>query len=80
VENERQKFFLGMSTLSDLLTTEDSLINATIGKIAAEFAHARALVQLRFETGTLLADREDRISVGMEELTTVPSVEESKGN
>jgi outer membrane protein len=80
VENERQKFFLGMSTLSDLLTTEDSLINATIGKIAAEFAHARALVQLRFETGTLLADREDRISVGIEELTTVPSVEESTGN
>ncbi len=80
VENEREKFLLGMSTLSDLLTTEDNLIAALINLISAESAHAKALARLRFETGTLLAYGQERISVGIEELTSVPFIEESEGS
>ncbi|MFP5211838.1 MAG: TolC family protein [Acidobacteriota bacterium] len=77
VENEKRKYLLAMSTLSDLLTTEDNLTDAVLGKISAEGALAKALAQLRFDTGTILALENERISVGMKEVATVPFVDPS---
>jgi len=78
VENEGKKFHLGMSTLVELFTTEDNLITAQLSLISAQVTHAKALAQLRFDTGTLLADREERIQVGVVELTTIPFIDGSE--
>lgn len=72
VESEKQKNRLGISTTLDLLNTEERLTNALVNQIAAQAAFAKALVQLRHETGTLLVDRGGGISVGEGELTTIP--------
>lgn len=79
VDNERKKFFLGMSTMTQVLTTEDNLIAASINWILSESTYAIALAQLRFETGTLLADSNELGHIGMDELTTIPFIAEHKG-
>lgn len=72
VDNERKKFKLGISTLLDLMQIEDRLTNALLNKISAHLKLSNSLARLRFETGTLLTAEQTQISVGMEELTTIP--------
>ena len=76
VENEKRKFLLGTTTLIQLFTTEDNLVAAQINLVSAQSAFAKALVQLRFATGTLVSDSREQMHVGMRELTTVPFSEE----
>lgn len=72
VENEILKNRLGTSTTLDLLTTEEHLTNAVLNQISAQTAFAKALAKLRYESGTLLVERKEGISVGADELTTIP--------
>ncbi len=71
-ENEKQKNRLGTSTILDLITTEEHLTSALGNQLTAQAAFAKALVKLRYETGTLLVEKGDEISVGLEELITIP--------
>ena len=78
VENEKQKFRLGWSTLLDVIQTEDRLTSAVLDEIAAQLRFANALASLRFQSGTILVTDNDQASVGVEELTTIPPVENRK--
>ena len=72
VDNEKEKLKLGDSTLIDVVAIEDRLTNVLINKVSVQIQCANALANLRFETGTLLSPDEEEISVGMQELTSVP--------
>lgn len=72
VENEKQKNQLGTSTILNLINTDEYLTSALSNQLAAQAAFAKALVKLRYETGTLLMEKGDEISVGLGELITIP--------
>ena len=57
VANEEKKLKGGTSTLLDLITQRDRLIAARQTEVAAELALALSLLELRFQTGTLLGER-----------------------
>lgn len=78
LDNERKKVKLGMSTLLDLIVVEDRLTNALLNEISAQLKHAVSLVQLRFETGTILTANKDRVSIDMDKLATIPSFRDSE--
>ena len=73
VQKERLKLKLGESTIIDLIDVDDRLTTAMETEVSARLSYAKALVQLRFETGTILSPDLKNISVSMKELTTVPS-------
>jgi len=54
VQNEIRKFRLGMSTLFDVLLSEDSLTSARLTEIQGQQSHAVAIASLRFQTGALV--------------------------
>jgi outer membrane protein TolC len=74
VENENTKFKMGVSTVLDRITIENSMTHALLQEIAAQAKFSNAVVRLRHETGTLLAQTDLGLSVGIQELTTIPSV------
>jgi outer membrane protein TolC len=71
VEDEREKLQLGLSTVIDLVLTEDRLTQSQLDEIDAESGYAEALAQLRFETGTILTDAADP-AVDETTLATLP--------
>ncbi|MCP4252227.1 MAG: TolC family protein [Candidatus Scalindua sp.] len=73
VEKQRLKLKLGETTIIDLIDVDDRLTTAMYTEVSARLSYAKALVQLRFETGTILSPDLKNISVSMKELTTVPS-------
>lgn len=74
VENENIKLRLGMSTILEVVTLEDRLSDALLAETANRRSYADAVVGLRFQTGTLLTVEGDNYSVGMEQLTHIPSL------
>lgn len=74
VINEEKKLRAGTSTLIDLITQRDRLTSARQAEVSAQLSLAVALLQLRFETGTLVSDTGD---VDPGRLTTVPTVQEA---
>lgn len=73
VKKERLKLKIGESTVIDLMDVDDRLTTAMLKETSARLSYAQSLVQLRFETGTILSPDLKDISVSMKELTTVPS-------
>lgn len=61
VESELRKFHLGSSTLFDVIQAEEGLTAATLNQINTRRRFAVALLQMRFLTGTLLAEGEDTV-------------------
>jgi outer membrane protein len=51
---EREKYRLGIGSVVDILTVEDSLTTALLSEVQADLAYAAALTQLRLATGTLV--------------------------
>jgi outer membrane protein TolC len=70
--NERKKYALGQSTVLDVLTAEVQLTQDEQREIAARRQLAQALVNYRFETGTLLAADGGAQLLTLETLTTIP--------
>ena len=70
IENERKKLQMSLATLIDVLTVEDRLAQARLSYINAQQRYATALVQLRFETGTLVQVGD--ASFDLDRLTTLP--------
>jgi outer membrane protein TolC len=69
VVNEEKKLRAGTSTLIDLITQRDRLTSARQSEVSAQLSLAVALLQLRFETGTLVSETG---GVDPGRLTTVP--------
>jgi outer membrane protein TolC len=57
VANEEKKLKGGSSTLLDLINQKDRLTAAGQAEVASELALALAILNLRFQTGTLLGER-----------------------
>ena len=74
VKNEENKLIMGISTIFDLISIEDKLINSALKVISSELKLNKALAYLRFETGSLILNKQNYDSIGIEELTTIPFV------
>ena len=59
VENEKQKFRLGVSTQIDVIYAEDALTNALLTELSARAAYASSIGVLRLESGALASAGED---------------------
>ncbi len=70
--NEIKKLSAGSSTVVDVITQRDRLTSAQQRRVAAQLALALALVDLRFETGTLYLPGTDARTIRRENLTTLP--------
>lgn len=70
--NERKKYRLGLATVLDLLTVETRLTSDELAVIDIRRRLAQALVNYRFETGTLLGAGGDVQRIDMQSLTTLP--------
>jgi outer membrane protein len=73
VVNEEKKLRAGTSTLINLITQRDRLTSARQVGISAQLSLALALLDLRFQTGTLLAEERGEVSLGQSRLTSLPS-------
>jgi outer membrane protein len=71
---ERQRQQLGLSTLLDVITTEDRLNDSLTEQVSAELDYADAMAALRFETGTLLRANASGHEVDLGLLTTPPAI------
>ena len=72
VANEKRKFQLGMSTLFDVIASEDALTNAMLAEINGLAGYAAAIAALRFEAGLLTDPRTPRPQVDPASLLTPP--------
>jgi outer membrane protein len=63
LQNEIEKLRLGISTLLDLISMEDRLTNAQRSRNQARLRYASAVIQLRFETGDLIAPDATEVSI-----------------
>jgi outer membrane protein len=77
VENEEKKLRAGTSTLLDVITQRDRLTAARQGEVQAHLALAQALLDLRFETGTLVAGAGGAAHLSYADLATVPPLREA---
>jgi outer membrane protein TolC len=76
VANEEKKLRAGTSTLINLITQRDRLTSARQVVILAQLSLALALLDLRFQTGTLLAEGQGDTSILETRLTRPPAQEE----
>jgi outer membrane protein len=74
--NEEKKLRAGTSTLLDLISQRDRLTAARQSEVSAQLALALALLQLRFDTGTLIGEEGEAGSIQVSRLITLPSVQE----
>lgn len=72
LDNEIKKLRAGTSTVVDVITQRDRLTAVERQRITARLALALAIVDLRFQTGTLYRSDADRGAVSYENLTTLP--------
>ncbi|HOY67239.1 MAG TPA: TolC family protein [Candidatus Ozemobacteraceae bacterium] len=63
VENEKSKLAHGMSTIIDLITLEDRLTGALLSLIQARVALAEAVVELKYQCGTIVEPSSGTIPV-----------------
>lgn len=73
--NEEKKLRGGTSTLIDVISQRDRLTAARQAEVSAQLSLALALLELRFETGTILP--EGQVAADPALLTTVPFQEEA---
>ncbi|HEY3569670.1 MAG TPA: TolC family protein [Thermoanaerobaculia bacterium] len=76
VSNEEKKLRAGTSTLINLITQRDRLTSARQVRVSAQLSLALALLDLRFQTGTLLAEEREAVALQEDRLTRPPTQEE----
>jgi outer membrane protein TolC len=77
VVNEEKKLRAGTSTLINLITQRDRLTSALQTRVSAQLSLALSLLDLRFQTGTLLAETGGEVSLEQSHFTSLPSQGES---
>jgi len=75
VENERKKLQLGFSTLLDVISSEDRLRNAHLNLIALKQQFGAALLEIRFQIGSLIQLNAARHHLTSQDLTTFPNLD-----
>jgi len=74
---ERQRLQLGISSVLDVINTEDRLNESLLEAVSADLDYAQSVVALRFETGTLLGSSDLGNEVDLIGLTTPPKATSS---
>ncbi|MEW6268611.1 MAG: TolC family protein [Thermodesulfobacteriota bacterium] len=72
VSDQRELFKLGMASIVDVTTTEQSLASAQSQRLSAQLNYANAIVQLRYATGTLLPEPGDGAAEALERAALTP--------
>ncbi|MGD0282881.1 MAG: TolC family protein [Dissulfurispiraceae bacterium] len=72
VESEKRKFTLGMSTLNDVITNENSLVTALLDEVSSLQNLEVGIITLRYQTGAIILFGADVFTIGVRDLTTVP--------
>lgn len=73
VNDQRELFKLGMASIVDVTTTEQSLAAAQSQRLSGRLNYANAIAQLRYATGTLLPVPGPRAESEIEQRARVPS-------
>jgi outer membrane protein len=74
LEDERDKWRLGIGSLINILTMEDRLTGAMNNDVIAKLSYAVALSQFRLATGTLMAPDKPVQNIEMSTFVTLPFV------
>jgi len=73
LRNEVKKLKLGMSTFVDVIDIQDRLLSTKLNHVSSHQRYSIALAKLRFETGTLLKQKEDgTYTVALEDVLSIP--------
>ncbi len=72
LELEAQKLQLGQATIIDVINLQERLTQAELELTQAQLQYVNAIVELRFQTGTLLNLQEDMFQLNQDALTTLP--------
>ena len=72
VDDQRELFKLGMASIVDVTTTEQSLASAQSERLSGQLNYANAIAQLRYATGTLLPPPGPRAEAEIEHAARVP--------
>ncbi|AXG69020.1 outer membrane efflux protein [Kordia sp. SMS9] len=72
-DNEQEKFKNGMTILLNLIQFQERLTFAQIEYLRAQQEFANAIVNLRFETGTLVANKNQNSSINKDLFFTIPN-------
>jgi len=73
VKNEQIKFTMGMASVLDVINIQDRLRNVRLSEVRQMGKYADAVVQLGYETGTLVAADGDGYRIEMSHLTAPTS-------
>lgn len=73
VSDQRELFKLGMASIVDVTTTEQSLASAQSQRLSAQLNYANAIAQLRYATGTLLPPPGPSAEAEIEHAARVPA-------
>ena len=73
VASEEQKLKMGLGTVLDVMTMTDRLRSARLAEVAGRQGYAASLVNLRFETGTLVSGQDEQVEVSEKDVLTTPS-------
>ncbi|MBK5254686.1 MAG: TolC family protein [Vicinamibacteria bacterium] len=69
---ERQRLQIGISSVLDVINTEDRLNESLLEAVSAELDYAQSVAALRFETGTLVQQTANGDEIDFASLTTPP--------
>lgn len=72
VDNENKKLKIGMSTVTDIITIEDRLIQALLQKTTSIRNYAISLIEVQFLSGTLLPSGNEWHEISYDKLTRLP--------
>ncbi|MBW1779532.1 MAG: TolC family protein [Deltaproteobacteria bacterium] len=75
VRNEEIKFSMGMASVLDVINMQDRLRNVRLSEVNQMSKFAKAVVQLGYETGTLVVADGDNYRIEMKNLTAPWSVQ-----
>ena len=70
VKNEQIKFNMGMASVLDVINMQDRLRNVRLSEISQKSKYADAVVELGYQTGSLVAADGDNYLIEMRNLTT----------
>ena len=79
LKSENEKLKEGLSTVLDIINTEDRLSALLQSEITAQADYCLAIARLRFVTGTLLSGEGFDFEVESQTLTEIPEIIFAKG-
>lgn len=72
VRDEKKKLNMGMSTIIDVITFQDRLTNAELTLLSVQLKLINSIVQLRYETSTIVRAADKGYGVDVSELIRIP--------